>query len=65
MLSLSAMDPTFTRATSGLECDAAIALLMQGERSEARRHLARAMQLARQTGSARQRRRIELTARAA
>ena len=55
---LAGMDGTFTRAEAGLRCDLAAALHVTGERDEARRHLARAAELAQLTGSARQRRRI-------
>jgi transcriptional regulator with XRE-family HTH domain len=55
---LDAMDGSFTRAEAGLRCDLAAALHVRGERQEARRHLARARELAQVTGSARQRRRI-------
>ena len=55
---LAGMDGTFTRAEAGLRCDLAAALDVTGEREEARRHLARAAELAQLTGSARQRRRI-------
>ena len=55
---LAGMDATFTRAEAGLRCDLAAALHVSGEREEARRHLARAAELAQLTGSARQRRRI-------
>lgn len=55
---LAGMDATFTRAEAGLRCDLAAALYVTGERDEARRHLARAAELAQLTGSARQRRRI-------
>jgi transcriptional regulator with XRE-family HTH domain len=55
---LAGMDATFTRAEAGLRCDLAAALYVIGERDEARRHLARAAELAQLTGSARQRRRI-------
>ena len=55
---LAGMDATFTRAEAGLRCDLAAALYVTGERDEARRHLARATELAQLTGSARQRRRI-------
>jgi len=41
-----------------VRCDLAAALYVTGERDEARRHLARAAELAQLTGSARQRRRI-------
>jgi hypothetical protein len=61
---LDAMDGSFTRAEAGLRCDMAAALYVRGERYEARRHLARAGELAQLTGSARQRRRNrDLTAR--
>jgi tetratricopeptide (TPR) repeat protein len=56
---LAEMDPTFTRAQASLECDLAQAHIKRGELAEARRHVARARQLARQTGSIRQRRRID------
>jgi tetratricopeptide (TPR) repeat protein len=60
---LSAMNG-FTRAEAGVRCDLAAALHVRGERDEARRHLARARELAQLTGSARQRRRIrDLTTR--
>jgi hypothetical protein len=55
---LATMDGGFTRAEAGLRCDLAAALHVRGERIEARRHLARAGELAHLTGSARQRRRI-------
>ena len=55
---LAGMDGTFTRAEASLRCDLAAALHASGERDEARRHLARAAELAQLTGSARQRRRI-------
>ena len=55
---LAGMDQSFTRAEAGLRCDLAAALHVTGEREEARRHLARAAELAQLTGSARQRRRI-------
>jgi hypothetical protein len=55
---LAGLDGTFTRAEAGLRCDLAAALHVTGEREEARRHLARAVELAQLTGSARQRRRI-------
>lgn len=61
---LSDMDGSFARAEAGLRCDLAAALHVRGERDEARRHLARARELAQLTGSARQRRRIrDLTTR--
>ncbi len=55
---LAGMDGTFARAEAGLRCDLAAALHVTGESEEARRHLARAAELAQLTGSARQRRRI-------
>ena len=55
---LAAMDATFTRAEAGLRCDLAAAFHVTGDRGEARKHLARAAELAQLTGSARQRRRI-------
>lgn len=55
---LAEMDSTFTRAEAGLRCDLAAALHAAGERHEARSHLGRAIELARLTTSARQRRRI-------
>jgi tetratricopeptide (TPR) repeat protein len=55
---LAAMDGTFTRAEAGLRGDLAQALLVRGEKQEARRQLARARELAQLTGSARQRRRL-------
>ena len=57
------MDATFTRAEAGLRCDLAAAFHVTGERTEARKHLARAAELAQLTGSARQRRRISQLAR--
>jgi tetratricopeptide (TPR) repeat protein len=56
---LDEMDPTFIRARAGLECDLAQALVARGDRAEARKHVARARKLAQQTGSVRQRRRID------
>jgi tetratricopeptide (TPR) repeat protein len=55
---LADMDGSFTRAEAGLRADLAQALYVRGERQEARRHLARARELAQLTGSARQRRRL-------
>ncbi len=55
---LTGMDGTFTRAEAGLRCDLAAALHTSGERSEARRQLGRANELAKLTSSVRQRRRI-------
>jgi tetratricopeptide (TPR) repeat protein len=60
---LAGMDATFTRAEAGLRCDLAAAFHVTGEHTEARRHLARAAELAQLTGSARQRRRITQLAR--
>jgi tetratricopeptide (TPR) repeat protein len=56
---LAAMDPTFTRARASLECDLAQALVARGDRSEARKHVVRARQLAQHAGSVRQRQRID------
>lgn len=56
---LGDMDSSFIRASAGLECDLATALLVRGDRTEARKHAARARELARRTGSVRQRRRVE------
>lgn len=58
-VALQHMDPSFTRARASLECDLAQALISRGDPSEARKHVARARQLAQQTGSVRQRRRID------
>jgi tetratricopeptide (TPR) repeat protein len=55
---LETMDSSFTRAEAGVRCDLAEALHIRGERDEARRHLARARELAQLTGSARMRRDI-------
>jgi len=55
---LARMDGTFARAEASLRCDLAAAFHVTGERGEARKHLARATELAQLTGSARQRRRI-------
>lgn len=60
---LAGMDGTFTRAEAGLRCDLATALHATGERAEARTQLAKATELARITGSARQRRRTRDLAR--
>ncbi len=60
---LARMDGSFTRAEAGLRSDLAAALHATGERAEARGHLARASELAKLTGSARQRRRIAELAR--
>jgi hypothetical protein len=53
------MDGTFVRAWAGMECDLAAAFLVRGERVEARAHAQSARMLAKQTGSVRQRRRVE------
>lgn len=53
------MDPTFIRAMGSLECDIARAMIAQRERTAALRHAARPRELARRTGSVRQRRRVE------
>lgn len=58
-LAIDQMDPEFTRARGGLECDLAQALIARGEVPEARKHVARARALAQQTGSVRQRRRVD------
>lgn len=60
---LEAMDSNFTRAEAGLRRDLAAALYVRGELDEARSHLERARELARITGSNRQRRRIRDLAR--
>lgn len=57
-MALAAMDQTFIRATAGLECDIARALIAQGEGTTAAKHLRQARHLARKTGSVRQQRRI-------
>lgn len=62
---LATMDATFIRARAGLECDLAKAHVTRGDVTEARRHVASARQLAQQTGSVRQRRRIDTLALAA
>lgn len=56
---LSRLDPTFIRAETGLHVDLATAFLAMGEREQARIHAARALALAIEIGSVRQRRRIE------
>lgn len=55
---LSRLDPTFTRAETGLRVDLATAFLAMGEREEARVHARRARTLAVEIGSTRQQRRI-------
>ncbi len=56
---LAELDPTFTRARSGLLCDLSTALVRRGDVEAADAHSTEAATLAAQTGSARQRRRIE------
>lgn len=56
---LQVMDPSFVRARGGLLADLAHAHIARGDYEEARPHLREARLLARRTGSARQRRRIE------
>jgi hypothetical protein len=48
-----------TRAEAGLRCDLAQALLLRGEREEARKQATEARRLARRAGSVRQRQRID------
>jgi Flp pilus assembly protein TadD len=55
---LGDLDQTFTRATAGLHCDLALAYSQRGEHDAARAEARAAQQLADQTASARQRRRI-------
>lgn len=55
---LQRLDPTFTRAETGLRVDLATALVARGEREQALIHIERARSLAISIGSARQRRRI-------
>ena len=55
---LADLDPSFTRAASGLHCDLALAYSQRGEHDAALAHAGEAAQLAAQTSSARQRRRI-------
>ncbi|MBB4683952.1 hypothetical protein [Amycolatopsis jiangsuensis] len=52
------LDPTFTRAETGLRVDLATALIASGERDEARQHLTKAHALAAEIGSVRQLRRL-------
>jgi hypothetical protein len=56
---LNRLDPTFTRAETGLRVDLATAYLATGEHEQSRAHAARARSLAVEIGSARQRRRID------
>lgn len=55
---LTHLDPTFTRAETGLHVDLATAFLAMGEREQGRLHAARARALASEIGSVRQRQRI-------
>jgi hypothetical protein len=55
---LSEVDPEYTRARGGLHLDLAQALIAANLQDAARQHLHHASQLATQTGSVRQRRRI-------
>jgi hypothetical protein len=55
---LGDLDQTFTRAAAGLHCDLALAYSQRGEHDAARAEARAAQQLADQTASARQRRRI-------
>jgi hypothetical protein len=55
---LATMDASFARASAGLYCDLAAARYAAGELREAGRHLAKAAELARATGSARQHNRV-------
>jgi tetratricopeptide (TPR) repeat protein len=56
---LQGMDQSFTRAAAGVHHDLARAMLAQGELQECKNHLSRARHLARLTGSARQRRKVD------
>lgn len=55
---LANLDPAFTRAAAALHCDLALAHSVRGERDAAIEAVRKADELARQTASARQRRRI-------
>jgi tetratricopeptide (TPR) repeat protein len=55
---LDRIDPTFTRAETGLRVDLATAFVAIGERDEAMRHIAQAHALATDIGSVRQQRRL-------
>jgi hypothetical protein len=57
---LGHLDPSFTRAATALRVDLVAALAAVGERAEARMQAQRAVQLADQIGSRRQRRRLQL-----
>ncbi|MCU1687047.1 MAG: hypothetical protein JWQ81_7786 [Amycolatopsis sp.] len=56
---LNQLDPTFTRAETGLRVDLAAAFVAMGERHEAQVHVTRARMLAADIGSVRQRRRLK------
>jgi hypothetical protein len=56
---LTCLDPTFTRAETGLRVDLATAFLAMGECEQGRVHAARAHVLAAEIGSVRQQRRID------
>ncbi len=56
--SLARLDPTFTRAASGVRCDLALAYSVRGQHEEARAEARVAEALATRTASTRQRRRI-------
>lgn len=58
MCALRQLDPTFTRAESGLHVDLATAFAAMGEHEQAQIHLSRARMLATGVGSCRQKRRI-------
>jgi hypothetical protein len=58
-LALNSRGVVSTRAEAGLHCDIAHALVLNGERGDARRHATEARRLARRAGSVRQRRRVE------
>jgi hypothetical protein len=58
-ITLDRMDAAFQRATAALHCDLAYAYLTNGDRDRARAHAQEARQLAEQTHSVRQRRRVE------
>ncbi|ASR36654.1 hypothetical protein BAY61_18440 [Prauserella marina] len=57
--SLDRLDPTFTRAETGLRVDLATALAASGEQEAAQHHAAHAERLAAEIGSVRQRRRVQ------
>ncbi|MCU1687731.1 MAG: hypothetical protein JWQ81_8470 [Amycolatopsis sp.] len=56
---LNRLDPTFTRAETGLRVDLAAAFTAMGEHDEARVHVIRARTLAAEIGSVRQQRRLK------